>query len=115
MATPTVGQFHFTGRSGMTYTKQVYISDVAAALAQWDNGAGAGANSGDNWMPDEDVVLTDVSFPSGYTVVTSVQLLRNGIPTGDFLSLVPFLSTTANRPALKIPFVAGKKIQAIQR
>jgi len=115
MATPTLGIMHFKGRSGMTYSKQVQIQDVAAGLMQWDNGAGASATSGDNWMPDEDVVLQDISFLTGYTVVKSIQPMRNGVPTGDFLQIGSFLATLATRPALAIPFVAGKKIQAIER
>jgi hypothetical protein len=41
--------------------------------------------------------------------------MRNGIPTGDFLTYSAQLDSVATRMKLSVPFLAGKKIQLIQR
>lgn len=116
MVTPINATMSFIGRSKMTYTKNIYISDVAAALITWDSGSGtAGAGTAQDWTPNEPVILRDVSIPAGPTVITALQVVRNGIPTGDTIQLSNHLNTNPLRPQLQIPFLAGLKIQAIQR
>jgi len=98
----------------MTYTKEIYRSDVAGALINWDSGGGAGSASETFWTPPEPVVLRDVALVTGPTVVFKLQITRNGVPTGDIVRFGPFLDSVATRPSLNIPVGPGVKIAAIQ-
>lgn len=111
-----IANFQFIGQSGATYSKAVYLSDVAAVLGKWADGTGApGATAADNWQPDENVLLVDVAVPTGMATATHVEMMRNGLSTGDLLGIGAHLDTSSGRPKLTIAFVAGKKVQCIQR
>jgi len=114
MAAAQHGLMLFVGlQTGQTYAKDVYISDAAGALINWDSGAGAGSTSETFWTPPEAVVLRDFSIHTGMTQL-SARLARNGVPTGDTLRYAIHLDTLANRPTLNIPFAAGDKVQVTQ-
>jgi len=113
-ATPKYGQVTFLGQSGMTYMKDIYRSDVAGALINWDSGAGAGTGSETFWTPPENVVIRDLALVTGVVDTTKLQLTRNGVPTGDILQNGPFVDSVATRPSLNVPLGAGVKIAAIQ-
>lgn len=100
--------------SGLSYSKEVYLSDVVAALTNWDAGQGSSASSPDEWRPPEPVVLVDFSVITGLTDTTKIQITRNGIPTGDVLLYALFLSSLNSRPSLAIGFGAGDVIRSNQ-
>ncbi len=110
----TNGTAQFIGlRTRQTYTKDLYLSDAAGALVNWDSGAGASATSEQSWIAPEPVVLSDVAVVTG-AAQTKLQLLRNGVPSGDMLRQTVHLTTLANRPSLSILFTKGDKIGMIQ-
>jgi len=114
MAAPQYGLALFVGlKTKRTYSKDLYISDEAAALVNWDSGAGASATSETFWTPPEPVVLRDFSVHTGMTQ-TSARVARNGVPTGDTIRYAIHLDTLNNRPMLNIPFAAGDKVQITQ-
>ena len=114
--TPTFGVMSFLGlASKMTYSKDVYLADVADSLIKWDGGAGSSATSPSDWMAPEPVVLRDFSIVTGPTVIFKIQITRDGVPTGDILRLSIHLTTLNNRPVLNIPFAKGSKISAIEK
>jgi hypothetical protein len=114
-ATPQYGSMTFIGlRTKRTYTKDIYLSDVAGALINFDGGSGAGASSPDSWTPREPVVLLDYAQVTGTADTTKIQITRDGVPTGDILRYVPHLTTLNNRPKLRVPFGANAVIGAIQ-
>ena len=96
-----------------TYCKDVYFSDAAGALVNWDSGGVAGATSETFWTPPEPVVLKDFSIHTGMTQVAA-RIARNGVPTGDTLRYAIHLDTLNNRPVLNIPFAAGDKVSITQ-
>ena len=110
MVTPTYGVASFVGRSGRTYSKDIYLADVADDLVNWDSGGGAGAATEQFWTPPEPVVLKDISITTGPTVIFKLQITRDGVPTGDIARLLPHLDTIAFRPQLSIPFMAGQRV-----
>lgn len=115
VAAPQFCTFIFRGlRTGLSYIKDAYMSDVVGALVRWDSGAGAGAGSDVFWTLPEDAVLVDYSQVTGLTDTTKLQLTRNGVATGDILRYAIHLTTLANRPALRVVFPAGSKIGGIQ-
>jgi len=114
-ATPQYGTFQFVGvLSRKTYTKDVYVSDVANATVKFDGGTGASSTSPGYWRTPEPVVLRDYSQVTGTADTTKIQLVRNGVQTGDVLRYAIHLTTLNNRPGLNIPFMKGDEISAIQ-
>lgn len=114
-ATPQYGTFTFIGRSGRIYNVDSYFSDVADALVTFDGGGGAGTTSPSSWTCPEAVVLVDQSIVTGTQDTTKIQVLRNNQPTGDFLRYTQHLTTSAQRSPLRIGFLPGTEVRAIQK
>lgn len=114
-ATPQYGTMVFKGlRTGKTYVKDIYVSDVANALLTFDVGAGAGASSPDFITFPEDVILTDYSQVTGTADTTKIRLTRDGIPSGNLLRYTIHLTSLNNRPVLAFGVKAGSRFSAIQ-
>lgn len=114
-ATPQYGSMVFRGlRSRRTYVKDIYISDVANANINFDDGNGASSTSESFWTPPEPVALVDFAMHTGTADTTAIRTTRNGIPTGDTLRYAPHLDSIATRPRLTIGFNTGTKIAAKQ-
>ncbi len=113
-ATPQSASMTFQGRSGRRYAKDAYVSDVVAALINWDSGAGASANSETFWSPPEPVFLVDFSMVTGTADTTKLQVTRNGVPSGDILRYTVHLTSLNSRPDLLIPFLPGDKVACLQ-
>lgn len=113
-ATPQYGFMKFKGMSGRTYIKDVYASDVANALVNFDSGAGAGSSSETFWTPPEPVVLTDFGIHTGMVDTTAIRITKNGVPSGDTLRYAAHLDTSTGRPGLVIGCAASVKVSAIQ-
>lgn len=114
VAAPQKGVFTFVGVSGKTYSVDLYLSDVANALGNFDGGAGAGSTSPDFWTPPEQVVLKDFAIHTGLTDTTCIRLVVNGRPLGQILRYITFLDTLANRSPLNIGFNANARFSCIQ-
>lgn len=114
-ATPQYGTMKFIGLvTGQTYTKDIYLSDVANARVRWDGGLGASSTSPEFFTPPEPVVMQDYAQVTGTADTTKLQVCRAGVPTGDILRYTIHLTTLNNRPALNIVFAAGQDISANQ-
>ena len=113
-ATPKNGVMTFVGRSGQTYSKDVYVSDVANALINWDGGIGSSATSPEEWRAPEPLVLTDFAMVTGTAETTKIQITRNSVGTGDILRYLAHLTSLNQRPALRLPFLPGDVVGAIQ-
>jgi len=115
VATPKYGTMTFYGlSSGKSYNKDLYLSDVAAALVRFDGGQGAGGTSPTELTFPEAVVLTDYAQVTGTADTTKLQLTRNGIPTGDILRYEVHLTSLNNRPSLRVGVGAGVRFSANQ-
>ncbi|GAI07904.1 unnamed protein product [marine sediment metagenome] len=109
----TEGTATFMGRSGRSYTKDLYLSDTADTGVNFDSGAGASATSDDFADFPEPVFLADVALVTG-AAQTKLHVLRNSVSTGNFLRHTLHLNTLAVRPPLRIPFNARDRITLIQ-
>ena len=109
----TVAQINFVAVSGRTFSKDIYLDDVAGAPINWDGGAGASATSPVDWRLPEAAYLTGFAITTGYARA-KLQITRDGIPTGDILRYGINLDTLNNRPAYAIPFNAGQVIAGLQ-
>lgn len=97
-----------------SHVVDMYLSDVADSLVNFDGGAGASATSPLSWEPPEPVVLVDCAIVTG-AAQTKLQLARNNTPTGDMLRHTLHLNTLAFRPRLAIGFGRGASVRAIQK
>ena len=115
VAAPQSGTMVFVGlSSGKHYNKDVYCSDVVAALIRWDSGQGASATSDTFWTAPEAVVLKDFTQVTGMTDTTKLAVTVNQVPTGDMVRFANHLNTLNNRPLLNIGIPAGSRIGGIQ-
>ena len=107
------GILTFTGASRRRYPKQFYLSDVAGALATFDQGSGAGANSDNRLIAPENGWITDIVIAAA-TGQTMTRVLRQGQYTGDMLLNSVHLASVNTRPSMAIPYRAGMSIQLEQ-
>ena len=114
MATPKPAQMVFVGRSGKTYSLDLYVSDVNGALINWDGGAGASATSPTFWIAPEDCVLRTFSMVTGTADTEKIRLVADGKPTAHTLRYDVNLSTIATRPPLNVGFKGGTQVSAFQ-
>lgn len=114
-ATPRYGTAVFKGASGRVYNVDVYVSDVAGALVNWDAGNGASSTSLNYWKAPEVVTLGDISLASGLADTTNIVMTSDGaqIP-GARLRYANYLNSLAFRPAINLSFRAGSNVSAIQ-
>jgi len=114
-ATPQYGTFVLLGQSSRVYNVDAYFSDVADALVNFDGGAGASSTSPQSFTCPENVILIDQSIVSGMVDTTKIMVLRNNQPSGDFLRYTQHLTTSAFRSQVRIGFLAGTELRAIQK
>ena len=116
VAAPEYGTFTFQGiQSTRIYNVDIYYSDVADALLNFDGGAGASASSPTSFTAPEDVLLIDVAIVTGGTDTKKLQVLRNNQPTGDFLRHTQHLTSLAFRSPVRLGFARGTEVRAIQK
>jgi len=113
-ATPKYGGMIFVGKSGKTYSIDMYVSDVNGAQVNFDGGSGASSSSPTFWIAPEDVVLTDYAQVTGTADTEKLRLTANGRPISSILRYGVHLTSLNNRPKLQIGFRAGTQIGAIQ-
>ncbi|GAH92058.1 unnamed protein product [marine sediment metagenome] len=114
--TPAYGTFVFVGmRSQRIYNVDSYIADVADDLIHFDGGGGASPTSPTSFTAPEDILLSDVSFKTGPTVISKLQILRGNQATGDFLRLAAHLDTSPARSPVRLGFVRGTEVRAIEK
>lgn len=114
VAAPQSAVLFARGSSGMSYSIDMYISDVNAAPVRFDEGAGAGATSQTFWTPPEDITVEDVSIVTGLTDTTKMRLTINGEPKLQVTRYALHLTTLNNRPKLAWKISAGRRIGFIQ-
>ena len=115
VAAPRYGVMSFVGlATRKTYSKDIYVGDVANALVNMDGGNGASSASPNEISFPEPVVLQDFAVATGLTDTTKIQLTRDNVPTGDMLRYALHIDTSNARPRLIIGFNRGQVLRAIQ-
>lgn len=99
-----------------TYTKDCYMSDVAAGSLRFDDGSGnASATSATFFTLGEPAMLIDIAVHTGMTDTECFQITANGIPVGSTIRYAAHLDSLNSRPKLALRFAAGARISGIQR
>jgi len=92
----------------------VYCSDVANALANFDTGAGAGSTSETFFKCPINGYIIDFAIATGMTDTTAARVTIDNSPTKSVIRWANQLNSLATRPILQIPVRAGENIGLIQ-
>jgi hypothetical protein len=96
-------------KNGATKSINGYVSDVVGAPVTLSL-AGKAGTADLTFITLQECVLEDYSQTTGPTVMGFLQVLVNGVATGDVLDIVPHVSTNPQRPKLAIPIPAGARL-----
>lgn len=113
-ATPQSGTMSVRNSRGITVPVDFYVSDVANALVNWDNGRGAAAGTPDFYSPPEDVVITDFSISTGLADTTKAQPTINNMGTGAIVRWANHVNTLSNRGKINLLLRRGTALRMIQ-
>lgn len=91
-----------------------YISDVVAALANFDSGSGAGVGSETFYKSPVTGTIVDFSVAAGITDTTLGRITIDGANTKSAIRWANHVNTLSNRPLLNIPIRAGENLGITQ-
>lgn len=109
MVTPTTGSLILAGKSGRQYAVSFYIADVVGTDVKFNLNGLATASSQSFYIIPEDSVIKDISLTTGPTVIFSLIIKANDVPTGSVVPIANCINTLANRAIPNIGFQAGRK------
>lgn len=115
MVTPTNGTANFVFDNGETRNVSFYIADVVATDIKWNFSGISVATSQSFINAPRNCVLRDISISSGPTVMKTLIIKRDDVPTGNALDIAQHLNSLPSRPVLNIPFRYNAKITAEER
>jgi len=92
----------------------VYLSDVANALGNFDSGNAAGTGSETFWKAPANGTIVDFSINTGMTDTTAGRITVNNAPTRSVIRWANQLNSLNNRPALNIALATGENLGIIQ-
>jgi hypothetical protein len=107
------GTMTLIGKSGRTYTVDLYIPDAVATQLSFNPTGLAAATSPTNLRIPEDCIIYDVSGAAPTAVGFTISV-NSGVVNGGTLRWANQLATLSNRQKLKIPLKAGDIITALQ-
>ena len=113
-AAPQYGTIVFKTDSGKAIAIDVYHSDVANGLVNFDGGGGASATSPLYWIAPERGRIIDYMIVTGMTDTTKIRWQFNGVPTNSCSRFTSHLTTLAFRPPLSMGMNAGTRLTAVQ-
>lgn len=97
-----------------TISVDVYCSDVANALVNFDSGAGSGSASETFFKSPMNGKIVDFAIATGMTDTTAGRVVINNSPTKSVIRWANQLNSLATRPPLAIPVSVGENIGIIQ-
>jgi len=107
------GTFVFVGKSGQTYTVDVYIPDATGTQLTFNPSGIAASTSPTYWKAPEPCVLVDISGAAP-TAVGATITLSGALYTGKTFRWANQLATLATRMRHNIPIPAGEQVGALQ-
>ncbi len=107
------GTLTLIGKSGRTYTVDIYIPDAVNTQLTFNPSGAAASTSPSTFRVPEDCVIYDISGAAP-TATGFVMYNNSGAVSGGALRWANQLATLSNRQKLKIPLRAGDIISALQ-
>jgi len=99
---------------GATKQIELYISDVNAAMVNFDGGGGAGTTSPDYFIMPVAGAIVDFAIKTGLTDTEKVRILLDGMDVGYTVRYIQFLDSLAKHPSVLVPVRAGRAIRLKQ-
>lgn len=90
------------GRSGRTYSVDMYIPDAVATKVTFNPAGLAASTSDTTWRVPEDITIVDVVAVAAPTAVGAALNLNGAVQNGGTIRWSNQLTTLANRAKLKI-------------
>jgi len=104
----------FVGKSGQTYSVDVYTPDAVATVGTFNPSGLAVSTSPNYWKAPEACVLVDWIQVAAPTAVGATITLSGALYTGKTIRFANQLCTLANRAKLNIPIPAGEQVGTLQ-
>lgn len=110
----TAGSMTLIGKSGRTWTVDLYIPDATATFLSFNPAGLAASTSPATYRIPENCVIYDISIGTAPTAVGAALSVNSGVVNGGTLRWANQLQTLANRQKLNIPLNAGDFISYTQ-
>ena len=108
------GTIVLVGRSGRTYTLDLYVPDAVATNLTFNPSGLAASTSPTSWRAPEAVTLVDISIAAAPTAVGAIVQSNYTNINGGTIRWANQLAANPNRPKFRIGLNAGDIISAIQ-
>lgn len=103
----TAGTMTLVGKSGKTYSVDLYIPDATGSKLGFNPAGLAGTSSDTSFRIPENCIVYDVSIGTAPTAVGAALSVNSGVVNGGAIRWANQLQTLANRQKLNIPLNAG--------
>ena len=110
----SAGTLVLVGKSGRTYTVDLYIPDATGTALTFSPSGLAASTSPATYRLPEDAVIVDISIAAAPTAVGAVFTVNQGVINGGTVRWANQLATLANRMKLKIGVSGGDFLGATQ-
>lgn len=108
------GTLLMTGRSGRTYTLDVYVPDATATNLTFSPSGLAASTSPSAWTVPEDCTIRDISIGAAPTAVGAIFQAGYTNINGGTVRWANQLAANPNRPKLSINLARGTILSAVQ-
>lgn len=110
----SAGSMVLVGKSGKTYTIDVYIPDAVATLLTFNPAGLAASTSPSDLRVPEDCVITDITTAAAPTAVGGTFKVNSGVLNGGTFRWADRINTLSNRFRLSVPLRAGDFLSCLQ-
>lgn len=102
------------GRSGKTYSPDVYLPDATATVGRFAVNSAAVATSTDYYKAEEDCVIEDLNLATAPTATGAVFTLSGAPIAAGTIRYANQLTSVQNRSKLRIPVNKGEQLGMLQ-
>jgi hypothetical protein len=102
------------GKSGRTYTVDLYVPDAVATLLTFGVSGKAATTSPTYWITPEPVTITDIVIGTAPTAVGATFTANGAAINGGTIRWANQLGSLPNRMRISIPLAGGTQLGALQ-
>lgn len=110
----SAGTLIAVGKSGRSYSIDLYIPDAVATLITFGVTGNAAATSSATWRVPEDITIVDIATPAAPTATTVTLTADGAAVAGGVIRWTNQINTLATRVAMRIPIRAGSFLGGLQ-
>ena len=102
------------GKSGRTYSFDLYVPDAAATYVGFNKSGLASTASPTTYTADEDMTVVDISIAAVPSALGAVFQIGQGSQNGTTLRWANQLAANPNRPKFRIGIPGGAQVSMLQ-